>query len=1167
MKNMKKIISVCLVLSIIITNNMFNRHIVLADNVENISYDNEYTLSTNSEIDIEEAENLDNDEDDIANDVVDVSIDNETHNETSDLPLGDNIETEEVDKEVILNDENNNDSENINIESAGENKESVEANMFGSSIENVASKSEVIYFDEDIIYPTGAVYSNTDAPEVTDIDMINLDKKNLYGDSELPSSYDMRDYTNEETGLNFVPAIKNQAFGDCWTFSTIAMFETNLRKNGLIKNDDTSLSESCVSYFTYGLHDVNNDAAYTGEPGVQGYDRTKLTTSTFAKRGGNQYMSTLAASSYMGVVVEDENSQYANLAAITEEELKDFSIDPEYAYNKNGYVLKNAYYMNKNNLDAIKQAILDYGAVGMNYYGEGSYEQRKKFSHKNPNDDTDDSWYYWTDKNEYNHAIAIIGWDDSKSADCFYVDDGTEERNKVGSGPKNNGAWLCRNSWGKYSMSNEGYFWLSYEEPSLGSTMFAVEADVADRYKYNYHYDSTGITRTLGYAKLNKPKYANVFKVSDDYDQTLDAVNVCISSAQTEFDITIYTKDTEMENPEDGTKRVTKTVSKAFSGVYTIELDDKITLKKGTYYSIVVRGTASSDNYFTLFADAYDKGDWMSGYNYYNESALCQSYFTYLKTTKDYYAWRDINDGSKNYTNTKDLVTEGGKTYGRNLRIKGLTNILGDTKITFNKGEGEGTMKDQYVISGEDANIDLNTFTKTGYKFDKWVDSANNKYDDGGTINITSDIELTATFVPVTYTIIYNTNGGNVNPATVTKTYNTNVTLAEPTLTGHTFSNWYKEGDFKNVYDGTEDLSTTENDNVTIYAKYEPNIYNVTFETNGGTIKSGNIINYTYGVGAKLPTDVEGEDEHKTFYGWYENADFSGNVIREITTTDIGDKIYYAKYTLSYDITYVANNGTTDTYVQKAFEGEDTILKDIMFKRQGWTFNNWSADNGMTYKNKENIGVVTSNMTLTANWTKDPDKNTNTNNNNTVRDGGGSDSSGGSSGSSGPISVNINVNVNNNSNTNNKDISNNTISVTENNTTWSKDQLTGNWKLSINTPLTGTLSASNGFVQISTVVNGQVENHTYCFDANGNMLVGWVQTADKNWHYMDSNPSTLGMQIQNNWKNIDGKFYCFDSNGILFINTITPNNMPVDANGELIDPTGLFSIQLRMQGK
>lgn len=1146
MKGMKKIISICLIFSMIITNNILNAKLVLADNLNSDSYDEEYSVSTDSEI-----------------------YEEEEYVEDSEVDDNENVESETDDKEIV-------DVDDVNLDDTTDIIEDDKISTASNAVElvddidiyNISSKSnadEIDSFDKDIVYPTGAVFADEDIIEMSNMDRINIQKKsNTYGNTDLPSSYDMRNFTNEDTGIKFVPEVKEQSFGDCWTFSTIAMFETNLRKKGLITDENTKLSESCVSYFTYGLHDVNNNDEYKGEPGVQGYDWTKLTTSTFAQRGGNQYMSTLAASSYMGVVVEDDESKYSNLAAVPKEELNNFSIDANYAYNRNSYILKNAYYMNKNSIDLIKQSILDYGAVGMNYFGEGEYAQRKKYSHQNPNDQ---GWYYWTDQSSYNHAISIIGWDDNKSAEYFYVDDGTEERNKVGTGPSSNGAWLCRNSWGKYSMSNEGYFWLSYEEPSLGSTMFAVEAEFADKYKYNYHYDSTGITKRLSFDKNFKPKFANVFKVSDDYDQSLDAVSVCLGSAQSQFEIIVYTKDTEMANPEDGTKQVTKSVSKDLSGVYTIELDDKIFLKKGSYFSIIVRLTATSDDACSLYTDFYDKGDWKTGYNYYNEAALSQSYFTYLKTTTTYRDWSDINvksDDTSLKNITANLVTVDGITYGRNFRIKGLTNIYGDTKITFNNGEGEGSMNDQYVVSGEDSIIDLNKFTKTGYKFDKWVDANNNEYADGDTINISSDTELTAIFVPIAYTITYNAGKGTVDPVSFIKTYDTNESsLAVPTLTGHTFINWYKEESFENVYDGTEDLSTTENDNVSIYAKYEANTYNVTFETYGGTIKSGNITNYTYGIGATLPTDVEAEDQDDAFYGWYDNAEFNGDVVKEITSTDIGDKTYYAKYLLAYDITYVANNGTADTYVQKAFEGEETILKEIMFKRQGWTFNNWSADNGETYSNKQNIGVVASDMTLTANWTKNPEKNTNNNSSSSS----GSDSSGGSS-TAGPIAnVNINANLNNNSNTNNKDISNNTFTVAENNVSWTKDQLTGNWKLSINTPLTGTVSASNGFVQISTVVNGQVAQQTYCFDANGNMLVGWVQTADKNWHYMDTNINTLGIQVQNSWKNVDGKFYYFDANGKLLTNSVAPNNMSVDANGALVDPTGLFSIQLSMQNK
>jgi hypothetical protein len=51
-------------------------------------------------------------------------------------------------------------------------------------------------------------------------------------------------------------------------------------------------------------------------------------------------------------------------------------------------------------------------------------------------------------------------------------------------------------------------------------------------------------------------------------------------------------------------------------------------------------------------------------------------------------------------------------------------------------------------------------------------------------------------------------------------------------------------------------------------AVYTPNVYQVDLNTDGGTINSGNITQYTYGVGATLPTDVTRDGF--TFTGWYD---------------------------------------------------------------------------------------------------------------------------------------------------------------------------------------------------------------------------------------------------------------------------------------------------------
>ena len=80
-------------------------------------------------------------------------------------------------------------------------------------------------------------------------------------------------------------------------------------------------------------------------------------------------------------------------------------------------------------------------------------------------------------------------------------------------------------------------------------------------YKYNYHYDTTGLE---GYEDqfASGYKFANVFKVTNDFDQTLDAVSIAAYKPNSEFKIEIYTKDSIMDDPTHGaTKKLTQNVS------------------------------------------------------------------------------------------------------------------------------------------------------------------------------------------------------------------------------------------------------------------------------------------------------------------------------------------------------------------------------------------------------------------------------------------------------------------------------------------------------------------------------------------------------------------------------------------------------------------------------
>lgn len=116
-----------------------------------------------------------------------------------------------------------------------------------------------------------------------------------------------------------------------------------------------------------------------------------------------------------------------------------------------------------------------------------------------------------------------------------------------------------------------------------------------------------------------------------------------------------------------------------------------------------------------------------------------------------------------------------------------------------------------------------------------------------------------------------------------------------PTKEGHSIEGWYYDNN------GTETKWNFDTDTVkctmTLKAKWELSTYSVTLQTDGGTIASGKeVTGYTYGTGAVLPTADDITREGYRFDGWYADSSFSGSPVTEITGTDTGDKVFYAKW-------------------------------------------------------------------------------------------------------------------------------------------------------------------------------------------------------------------------------------------------------------------------------
>ena len=372
----------------------------------------------------------------------------ETFATSSDVKKTDIVE-EETPNEIATVSETENIKEKDEMETATASETNTKDTLFGDN-GKVASESDAepprIKIDESEFF--GNIDVDYAAP------FAEPKSNGLFGADPLADKWDARE---QSTGaLSWVSPIRSQSpYGICWAFATAGMVETSIRKKGLVNNEvDSNLSELALAYFMYNLERVTSNNNYRGTPGLEGYDYTEYSEqyfidqgkpkqATFSQCGGNLALSTKMITSYVGMVVEDANTNFTDDGSENEAMRKAHThgIAPEYAFDRNGYVANNIQYINRNDRDAIKQAIMENGSVGFSYYSEPS---------------TVDSYGYWVDSPAFhwetidgekycyyhsqnrvdpsgrpqtNHAIMIVGWDDTIPASKFYYGGALPYRN------------------------------------------------------------------------------------------------------------------------------------------------------------------------------------------------------------------------------------------------------------------------------------------------------------------------------------------------------------------------------------------------------------------------------------------------------------------------------------------------------------------------------------------------------------------------------------------------------------------------------------------------------------------------------------------------------------------------------------------------------------------
>lgn len=436
--------------------------------------------------------------------------------------------------------------------------------------------------------------------------------------TSMPSSYNayLEGIVNE--------AENQYSTGLCWDFSSMSIIETNARKNGL---DLYNLSEAHMAYSLLGdLYFDNNSL------------NTRFNSDTSG--GRIVYAPTYFFNNY-GQYLENDYSFISKLN-MNKDNLKKISSN-NYTLGNNYLSLESFYIDNidsasvcsSNEISKIKNYITKNGSVQATVYMDGIF---------------DGEYYRATvsDSTLPNHAVAIVGWDDSISKDNF-------------PGASRNGAWIVKNSWGT-EWGNNGFFYISYDDHFVCKTI-GVFSGVTSK-SFDYTYKTAEVIGDIKFVMESDNYVLSKFNKQTDTKESIDRVSFSVAP---NLSYEIYLSKNNSFNKSDW---ILLDQGKSDNyGIESINLGD-------TYveddFSIIVKYTVNQNQKSSLFATCNDLADTShftidAGVNY---------------VSKDASSWEDMHEYGCEpniyvYTNKVDDT--------KSLKINSINNIDDNIKLKISR--------------------------------------------------------------------------------------------------------------------------------------------------------------------------------------------------------------------------------------------------------------------------------------------------------------------------------------------------------------------------------------------------------------------------------------------------------------------------------------------------